>query len=79
MDPPIDPTGAGDAVAAGFLGSLAEQQTETDASVRLALAYGMVMASFAIQHFGVQGLQQLTREQVDERMASIAWQAQPRA
>ncbi|TMD40254.1 MAG: hypothetical protein E6I88_10100 [Chloroflexi bacterium] len=79
VDPPIDPTGAGDAVAAGFLGSLAEQQTETDASVRLALAYGMVMASFAIQHFGVQGLQQLTREQVDERMASIAWQAQPRA
>src|SRR5438067_10527364 len=79
VDPPIDPTGAGDAVAAGFLGSLAEQQTETDASVRLALAYRMVMASFAIQHFGVQGLQELTREQVDERMASIAWQAQPRA
>ena len=73
VDPPIDPTGAGDAVAAGFLGSLAEQQVETEDSVRLALGYAMVMASFTIQHFSVRGLQPITREDVEARMASMAW------
>jgi sugar/nucleoside kinase (ribokinase family) len=79
VDPPIDPTGAGDAVAAGFLGCLAEQQVENDDTVRLALAYAMVMASFTIQHFSVHGLQPITRTDVEERMASMAWQAQPTA
>ena len=77
VDPPTDPTGAGDAVAAGFLGALAEQQVETDESVRLALAYAMVMASFTIQHFSVQGLRPITRAEVEARMASMAWQVQP--
>jgi sugar/nucleoside kinase (ribokinase family) len=77
VDPPTDPTGAGDAVAAGFLGSLAEQQTESEASLRLALAYAMVMASFAIQAFGVQRLQRLTRADVEERLATMAWQTEP--
>ena len=77
VDPPIDPTGAGDAVAAGFLGCLAEQQVENGDTLRLALAYAMVMASFTIQHFSVRGLQPITRADVEERMASMAWQAQP--
>jgi sugar/nucleoside kinase (ribokinase family) len=77
VDPPTDPTGAGDAVAAGFLGCLAEQQVETEDSVRMALAYAMVMASFAIQHFSVKGLQPITRADVEARMASMAWQVQP--
>jgi sugar/nucleoside kinase (ribokinase family) len=77
VDPPIDPTGAGDAVAAGFLGCLAEQQVENDESVRLALAYAMVMASFTIQHFSVRGLESVTRDEVEARMASMAWQAAP--
>jgi sugar/nucleoside kinase (ribokinase family) len=77
VDPPIDPTGAGDAVAAGFLGCLAEQQTENPQTLRLALAYAMVMASFTIQHFSVRGLQSISRADVEERMAAMAWQAQP--
>jgi sugar/nucleoside kinase (ribokinase family) len=77
VDPPIDPTGAGDAVAAGFLGCLAEQQVETDDSVRLALAYAMVMASFTIQHFSVRGLQPITRADVEARMVSMAWLPSP--
>jgi fructose-1-phosphate kinase PfkB-like protein len=64
-------------VAAGFLGSLAEQQTETEDALRLALAYAMVMASFAIQAFGVQRLQRLTRADVEERLATMAWQTEP--
>src|ERR671924_293228 len=70
VDPPTDPTGAGDAVAAGFLGCLAEQQVENTDTVRLALAYAMVMASFTIQHFSVRGLERLARADVEERMAS---------
>jgi sugar/nucleoside kinase (ribokinase family) len=77
VDPPTDPTGAGDAVAGGFLGCLAEQQVETDDTVRLALAYAMVMASFTIQHFSVRGLQSITRNEVEARLASMAWQVQP--
>jgi sugar/nucleoside kinase (ribokinase family) len=79
VDPPTDPTGAGDAVAAGFLGCLAEQQQENDKTVQLALAYAMVMASFTIQQFSVKGLQPITRSDVEARMASMAWQAQPTA
>ena len=79
VDPPIDPTGAGDAVAAGFLGCLAEQQVENEETVRLALGYAMVLASFTIQHFSVHGLQPITRADVEARMAAMAWQGQPTA
>ncbi len=71
VDPPVDPTGAGDAVAGGFLGWLAEQQREDGETLRLALAYAMVLASFTIQHFSVAGLGHLTREEVEDRMASM--------
>ena len=79
VDPPIDPTGAGDAVAAGFLGCLAEQQVENEETVRLALGYAMVLASFTIQHFSVHGLQPITRADVEARMAAMAWLGQPTA
>jgi len=79
VDPPTDPTGAGDAVAAGFLGCLAEQQVENEETVRLALGYAMVMASFTIQHFSVHGLQPISRADVEARMAAMAWQVQPTA
>ena len=77
VDPPVDPTGAGDAVAAGFLGCLAEQQREDPTTLRLALGYAMVTASFTIQHFSVRGLEPLTRAEIEARMASMAWRAEP--
>src|SRR5207245_11310138 len=73
VDPPIDPTGAGDAVAAGFLSCLAEQQAENDDTVRLALAYAMVLASFTIPHGSVRGLESSTRADVAGRVASMPW------
>jgi sugar/nucleoside kinase (ribokinase family) len=76
VDPPTDPTGAGDAVAGGFLGQLAQSQREDDASLRQAMRYAMVMASFTIQRFSVEGLRHLRREAVEERMASMLNQAQ---
>jgi len=71
VDPPTDPTGAGDAVAGGFLGHLAQVQHEDPATVRTALAYAMVMASFTIQHFSVAGLRGLTWAAVEARMATL--------
>ncbi len=76
VDPPVDPTGAGDAVAGGFLGCLAEQQHEDGQTLRLALGYAMVLASFTIQHFSVAGLLDLTRADVEDRMASMAWRVE---
>ena len=75
VDPTVDPTGAGDAVAGGFLGCLAERQQEDEGTLRLALGYAMVLASFAIQHFSVAGLRNLTRAEVEARMDAMAWRA----
>ncbi len=65
----VDPTGAGDTFASGFLGFLAGSDSELNfESVKKALAYGSVNASFACSDFGVEGLRKITRELVDERM-----------
>jgi sugar/nucleoside kinase (ribokinase family) len=63
----VDPTGAGDSFAGGFFGYLASQGELTAAAYRRAMFYGSVMGSFAVQRFGTERLQQLTREEIDER------------
>lgn len=64
-----DPTGAGDTFAGGFLGFLASQSpfTLSRYTLRKAVVYGNVMASFAVQDYGSSSLVQLTREKVEER------------
>jgi sugar/nucleoside kinase (ribokinase family) len=63
----IDPTGAGDSFAGGFFGYLASQQELTPATFRRAMFYGSVMGSFAVERFGTERMQQLTREEIDAR------------
>ena len=63
----VDPTGAGDSFAGGFFGYLASQPEQTPAAYRRAMFYGSVMGSFACERFGTERLQQLTREEIDER------------
>ena len=63
----IDPTGAGDAFAGGMMGYLATQGTFSPATLKRALAFGTVMASFTISDFSLSGLQSLTRDQIDDR------------
>ncbi len=60
----IDPTGAGDAFAGGFFGYLDSVGEE---ALRAAAVYGSVVASFAVEDFGTERLQRLTREEVDAR------------
>ncbi|HEX3436654.1 MAG TPA: PfkB family carbohydrate kinase [Pseudacidobacterium sp.] len=63
----VDPTGAGDSFAGGFFGYLASQKDVTPASFKRAMFYGGVMGSFAVERFGTDRLQQLTREEIDQR------------
>jgi sugar/nucleoside kinase (ribokinase family) len=67
----VDPTGAGDSFAGGFFGYLASQKELTAGAFRRAMFYGSVMGSFAVERFGTERLQQLTREQIDERFAQF--------
>jgi len=64
-----DPTGAGDSFAGGFLGYLASQgRTNPDkTSLRQAVVYGSVMASFIVEDFGCQRLLQISKELIDKR------------
>jgi len=62
-----DPTGAGDSFAGGFMGYLASQKELTREVLKRALFYGGVMGSFAVERFGTERLQSLTREEIDAR------------
>ena len=63
----VDPTGAGDSFAGGFYGYIASQPELTPAVFRTAMFYGGVMGSFAVERFGTERLQDVTREEIDER------------
>ncbi|HTD96836.1 MAG TPA: PfkB family carbohydrate kinase [Edaphobacter sp.] len=63
----VDPTGAGDSFAGGFYGYLASQPELTPEVFRTAMFYGGVMGSFAVERFGTERLQGVTRQEIDER------------
>jgi sugar/nucleoside kinase (ribokinase family) len=63
----VDPTGAGDSFAGGFFGYLASQPEITPAAYRNAMFYGSVMGSFAVERFGTERLQMLSRNEIDAR------------
>jgi sugar/nucleoside kinase (ribokinase family) len=67
----VDPTGAGDSFAGGFFGYLASQPEITPAQFKRAMFYGGVMGSFAVEKFGTERIQALTREEIDQRFASF--------
>ena len=64
-----DPTGAGDTFAGGFVGYLASQRdlNVSSQTLRRAVVYGCVMASFTVQEFGFKQLLSLGRSEIDER------------
>ncbi|HEY6273894.1 MAG TPA: PfkB family carbohydrate kinase [Terriglobales bacterium] len=62
-----DPTGAGDSFAGGFMGYLASVEKPGRAAFKRAMFYGGVMGSFAVEAFGTERLQKLTRAEIDER------------
>jgi sugar/nucleoside kinase (ribokinase family) len=62
-----DPTGAGDTFAGGFMGYLASQDRVDGATMRRALVYGSVMASFTVEDFSLNRLTRLTPAEIGER------------
>ena len=62
-----DPTGAGDSFAGGFMGYIASQKELTRNVFKKAMFYGGVMGSFAVERFGTERLQSLTREEIETR------------
>lgn len=67
LDEVKDPTGAGDTFAGGFMGYLAKAGELSDANLRRAVIYGSVMASFAVQDFGLGRLLALDSNQIAAR------------
>lgn len=64
----VDPTGAGDSFAGGILGYLAEQDNLDPATLKRALAYGVLVASFTVEDFSLERLRRITRSDIDLRM-----------
>jgi sugar/nucleoside kinase (ribokinase family) len=62
-----DPTGAGDSFAGGFMGYIASQPELNREVIKRALFYGGVMGSFAVERFGTERLQSLSRGEIDAR------------
>src|SRR5262249_42465316 len=67
MDAVIDPTGAGDSFAGGFMGYIASEPRLTREVLKRAMFYGGVMGSFAVETFGTDRLQALSRAAIEER------------
>ena len=67
LDEVRDPTGAGDSFAGGFMGYVASQGEINRRVLKHAMFYGSVMGSFAVERFGTERLQSLTRDEIDQR------------
>ena len=69
----VDPTGAGDTFAGGFLGYVARRLDDgiDDAVLRQAMAYGTALASFNVEDFGTERVVGLSAEEIEARVAEL--------
>ena len=67
----VDPTGAGDTFAGGFLSTLAAAGEINDSTLRQALARGTVLASYCCEDFSLRRLAGLSEEEITARMAQF--------
>lgn len=63
----VDPTGAGDSFAGGFMGYIASRDDTSPETLRKAMLHGTVTASFCVQGFSVESMTAVTREELDRR------------
>lgn len=64
----FDPTGAGDTFAGGFIGHLAKTDDLSFENMKRAIIYGSAMASFCVEKFGSERIQDLTEIEIDNRV-----------
>jgi sugar/nucleoside kinase (ribokinase family) len=74
LESAIDPTGAGDSFAGGFMGYIAAHPDAAidDALLRRAMAYGTAVASFNVEDFGTERVSRLTAPEIADRVAELA-------
>ncbi len=68
----VDPTGAGDSFAGGFMGWMARQGDTSPATIRTAMILGSVLASFSVEDFSLDRFRRLDLGQIRERFAAFA-------
>ncbi len=64
----VDPTGAGDSFAGGFVGYLAQKNVLTPECFRQAVVYGSTIASFNVESFSFERLKSLQPEEIEQRV-----------
>ena len=64
----FDPTGAGDSFAGGFIGYLAKTKDISFDNMKTAIIVGSAMASFCVEKFGPQRLQEVSKTDIDKRI-----------
>lgn len=64
----VDPTGAGDSFAGGMMGYLAQQNNFEPKTLKEAMAYGTVVASYIVEDFSLDRMKGITREEIDQRL-----------
>ena len=67
----FDPTGAGDSFAGGFIGHVAKTKNISYENMKTAIIVGSAMASFCVEKFGPQRLKEITKEDIDVRLAEF--------
>src|SRR3954468_846492 len=69
----VDPTGAGDTFAGGFVGFVAAHgdQPLSEGLLRRAMAYGTALASFNVEEFGTERVARLTADEIPERVTQL--------
>jgi sugar/nucleoside kinase (ribokinase family) len=67
----FDPTGAGDSFAGGFMGWLARTGDLSEANMRRAVVVGSAMGSFVVEGFSMTRLLEITRKDIDARVADF--------
>ena len=64
----LDPTGAGDSFAGAMIGYLASKKKTSVSEIKKSIVFGNVMGSFAVEHYGVEGLLRLKKSDINKRV-----------
>ncbi len=67
----VDPTGAGDSFAGGFMGYLTKVDDISFESMKNGLIYGAALASFSVEKFGTERLMEISGEDIQERLVEF--------
>ncbi len=67
----VDPTGAGDTFAGGFMGYLSENGADSPAKLKKAVVHGSVLASFTVEGMGTETIKKMNKAKFQKRLADF--------